>query len=186
MEEKPVCCCGASVWTRAIGWIQLILSITSIAAIVTFLTAAREGSNSSFWHCLRVYPETTDEAARADLSYGFEIVSRNAAVWFVWVFFNVLQLAMAIVLLIGSYKKKSRFLMTWIIWTIVWLVVLAVLLTLPWFFYPLPSHMIAIEFVGFFVYVALKLFCILVVVTHKEDCESTSGNDPQVVIYSKF
>ncbi|CAG7732892.1 unnamed protein product [Allacma fusca] len=107
MEERNICCCGASTWTKVIAWIEIVCSVIlivifSVVAITIGGSEPDSGHDESFNNMLAVI-----------------MLILRAVVLFL----------MGIVLLRGSLKRKPGHIRAWLVITTIGLIVQVILET---------------------------------------------------------
>jgi len=165
MKERQIFCCGSSVWTRAIGWFQIITS--SLLAISLMLIVADPTSDADI-----VRFPSGNKSSHLPANDSIEIVLYSAA-WFIFLCQLILTLTdclMGFVLLYGSIKQNTRFMYYWVLYTFCGIGIWGAL-TLAECFTVHGMASIVSEIISIVVGVAIQGFCLWVVIIHKDEVE---------------
>ncbi|CAG7732197.1 unnamed protein product, partial [Allacma fusca] len=105
MDKRQICCCGSSRWTRIIGWLQILIAISSILGLsLVFIGNVNNLSESSALH---------------SLTFSFAVITLKLV-------FYIISFIMGVVLLLGSYNKNPRQIFAWMIYAAIFVFVFTI------------------------------------------------------------
>ncbi|CAG7829499.1 unnamed protein product [Allacma fusca] len=115
-QEREVCCCGTRVWTLVIGWIEIILStimlFMTMVSLVVLSTSAMNPSQYGY------------------ISNGQRLASYKPLIVaeVIVTILYALNVFMNVVLLRGTYKKNPHQINAWLIFTLIFTIIAAVMI----------------------------------------------------------
>ncbi|CAG7815049.1 unnamed protein product [Allacma fusca] len=119
MEEKQICCCGSSGWTRVIGWFQIIGAVMAIILLVILLvgsTVLRASVDSAR------DPKTNQPLSPEEMRTMKAALTGAIVGGIVLLILATFSFIMAIVLLRGSYNRNPRQIHAWMVYTVICLI----------------------------------------------------------------
>ncbi|CAG7726473.1 unnamed protein product [Allacma fusca] len=113
MSETIFCCCGVSCWARFIGWFQIVSSIISVVVLTIALTLVPWDITVEF--------SKVNMAAILGFSLDFEKIDAETQDNFLLTYLvilcvsNLIAILTAFALLKGTYQKKPKYIIPWIV-----------------------------------------------------------------------
>lgn len=162
MQERLICCCGSSGWSRVIGWFQtignamMVLIVGYNLGILSYVTAS--------------HPDILDEAYPAEAGDAESRVTMLFLLLVTLFILTIIATAMGVVLLRGSYHSRPDLLKAWIIYAHIGLIA-GLVIMVGRSFYAADCLELGVQISSMALTVLIQGFCIWVVRTHKIEIE---------------
>jgi hypothetical protein len=172
MEEKLIICCGSSGWTKVIGWFELIGS-----AIIIIVLSVLLASSAALWALVDEgkNPDGTGPNLSPEQILAWKAISTvGMVVSIIMLVVMILNLAMAVVLLRGSYNRNPRQLRAWMTFTVICMVIWT--LDMIAGISVQTGSEVASSLFSLAFGLAVEGFCLWVVGTHKKEIEASAGS----------